>query len=57
MPTKQATSFRLSDEALTLIRELSAALGVSQAAVIEMAVRKIAKQHIDAGLVERERDN
>jgi hypothetical protein len=44
MPTKQSTSFRLSDEALTLIRELSTSLGVSQAAIIEMAVRKLARE-------------
>ena len=42
---KQATSFRLSDEALMLIRELAVSLGVSQAAVVEMAVRKLAKEH------------
>lgn len=36
---KQATSFRLTPEALSLIRELSEKMGVSQASVIEMAVR------------------
>jgi predicted DNA-binding protein len=44
MPTKQSTSFRLSDEALCLIRELSESLGLSQAAVVEMAVRKLARE-------------
>jgi len=28
-----------------LIRELAVSLGVSQAAVVEMAVRKLAKEH------------
>jgi predicted transcriptional regulator len=44
MPDKQPTSFRLSPEALSLIRELAEKLGVSQAAVLEMAVRKMAKE-------------
>jgi hypothetical protein len=34
MATKIATSFRLSEEALTLIRELSERLGISQADVV-----------------------
>ncbi len=41
---KQPTSFRLSAEALSLIREMSEKLGVSQAAVLEMALRKMAKE-------------
>jgi hypothetical protein len=44
VPPKQSTSFRLSDEALCLIRELSESLGLSQAAVVEMAVRKLARE-------------
>lgn len=44
MPTKQSTSFRLSEEALSLIRELSERLGLSQAAVVEMAVRQLARE-------------
>lgn len=43
MAAKQSTSFRLSGEALSLIRELSERLGLSQAAVVELAVRKLAK--------------
>jgi hypothetical protein len=38
MPKKK-TSFRLSEEGLGYIRELSATLGISQADVVEMAVR------------------
>lgn len=41
---KKPTSFRLSDEALELIAKLATHLGVSQAAVIEMAVRLLAKR-------------
>lgn len=48
--SKQATSFRLSEEALETIRGLSEELGVSQAAVVELAVRRLAKVE---GLPER----
>jgi hypothetical protein len=45
MPTeKQSTSFRLSDDARRLLAALADALGLSQAAVIEMAVRQLAKR-------------
>jgi hypothetical protein len=40
---KKSTSFRLSDEALALIRELSSKFSISQTSVIEVAVRKMAK--------------
>lgn len=39
---KGPTSFRLSPEALRLIKELSERLGLSQASVVELAVRKLA---------------
>jgi PIN domain nuclease of toxin-antitoxin system len=41
---KTPTSFRLSEEARALIERISATLGISQAAVIEMAVRQLAKK-------------
>jgi len=44
MVNKQAISFRLTPEAIALIKELAKKLGVSQADIIEMAVRKFAKQ-------------
>lgn len=44
MANKQAISFRLSPEAIALIKELAKNLGVSQADILEMAVRKFAQQ-------------
>ncbi len=44
MANKEAISFRLTPEAIALIKELAKNLGVSQADIIEMAVRKLAKQ-------------
>jgi predicted DNA-binding protein len=41
---KLATSFRLSKEARKLIAALSLKNGVSQAAIVEMAVRMLAKK-------------
>ena len=41
---KNATSFRLSEEALNLIKLLAESKGVSQAAIIEMAIREMAKK-------------
>jgi hypothetical protein len=43
-PTKKATSYRLSDEALACIAKLQAHHGISGAAVIEMAVRELARK-------------
>lgn len=40
---KGPTSFRLSPEAVRLIKELSERLGISQASVVEQAVRKLAR--------------
>ena len=39
---RHPASFRLTDEVRDLIAEIAARLGVSQAAVIELAVRKFA---------------
>lgn len=41
---KVATSYRLSPTALALITALTKRLGLSQAGVLEMAVRKLAAQ-------------
>jgi len=41
---KEPTSFRLSNEALRLLKVLADAKGVSQAAIIELAVRELAKK-------------
>ena len=40
---KKPTSFKLSKEALRLLKQLSARMGLSQAALIELAVRKLAQ--------------
>ena len=44
MNNKYTTSIRLTLEAKRLLKALAAKLGVTQAAVIEMAIRKFAKQ-------------
>ncbi|PLS84244.1 MAG: hypothetical protein CYG60_18970 [Actinobacteria bacterium] len=41
---KRPHSFRLSPEALRLIKELSERLGISQASVVEQAVRRLARE-------------
>lgn len=41
---KQPTSFRLSEEAIRLLKLLADAKGISQASVIEMAIREMAKK-------------
>jgi predicted DNA-binding protein len=41
---KYATSFRLSAEAIRLLKALAEAKGVSQASVIEMILRDAAKR-------------
>jgi hypothetical protein len=40
---KKSTSFHLSDEALELLSVLSGQLGISQAGVVEIAIRKLAR--------------
>ncbi len=42
--TKLATSFRLSPEALRLLAGLAKRLGLSQAAVLELAIRQLARK-------------
>lgn len=42
---KKPTSFRLTTEALRLLAEISEKLGISQAAVLELAIRDVAKQN------------
>jgi predicted transcriptional regulator len=42
--SKQPTSVRLSDTAKRLIAKLSAKLGISQSAVLEIAIREKAKK-------------
>ena len=44
MDTKGSTSFRLSPEARRLLKQLARRLGLSQAAVIELMVRKFAEK-------------
>jgi hypothetical protein len=41
---KPISNFRLSDEARRLLRELAAALGISLTAVVELALRRLAKR-------------
>jgi predicted transcriptional regulator len=45
MPTKTPTSIRLSDDAQHLRDVLAESLGVSKAAVVELAIRELAKKH------------
>ncbi len=42
--TKKKTSIRYSDEAKTLLEKLSKHLGISQSAVLELAIRALARQ-------------
>ena len=42
--TKKKTSIRYSDEAKTLLEKLSRNLGISRSAVLELAIRVLAKQ-------------
>jgi hypothetical protein len=44
---KTGTSFRLSEEALDLMRDLGAHLGLSQASVIELALRELARRGVE----------
>ena len=43
MSNKQATSIRLTPEAKCLVENLAKKLGVSQAAIIEIAIRRLAQ--------------
>ncbi len=49
MTKKEAISFRLTPEAIAMIKELAKKLGVSQADVLEMAVRKFQEQQTNNG--------
>lgn len=44
METKKLTSVRLSSEAKRLLADLGKKLGISQAAVLEIAIREKAKR-------------
>lgn len=44
MANKEQIGFRLTPEAIALIKEMAKKLGISQADVIEIAVRKLAEQ-------------
>ena len=44
MDNKLSTSIRLTPEAKRLLIELAKKLGISQAAVIEIAIRRLAQQ-------------
>jgi predicted DNA-binding protein len=44
MVDRRPTSFRLSEEALQMLADLAELLGISQAAVLEIAIRKLAKE-------------
>jgi hypothetical protein len=44
--SKQASSYRLSPECRDLMNRLADHLGISQASVIEMAVRKLARAEL-----------
>lgn len=47
---KRSTSLRLSDHARELLARLSAKLGINQTSVLELAIRKLAKEEgIDGG--------
>jgi predicted transcriptional regulator len=41
---KSSSSFRLSEEAMRIIKALAELYGISQASVIEMALRKLARE-------------
>ena len=42
--TKKKTSIRYSDEAKALLEQLAKKLGISQSAILELAIRALAKQ-------------
>jgi predicted DNA-binding protein len=44
MANKESISFRLTPEAIALIKQLAKKLGVSQADIVEMAIRKKAEE-------------
>lgn len=42
---KHGTSFRLSETGLKILRKLTQMLGISQAGVVEMALRELGRKH------------
>jgi hypothetical protein len=44
MKKEKQTNVRLSSEAIRLLTELTKKLGVSQAAILEIAIRRLAEQ-------------
>lgn len=46
MNNKEPKNFRLTPEAILLLVEMSKNLGISQAAVIEIAIRSLAKTEL-----------
>jgi predicted DNA-binding protein len=44
MNNKRQTSVRMSQEAKSLLEEISRKLGISQSAVIEISIRQLAKK-------------
>lgn len=44
MANKESVGFRLTPEAIALIKKLAKKLGVSQADIVEMAIRKKAEE-------------
>lgn len=55
MSTKRHTSTYITEEAIALIRALARHLGISQNAVLELAVREFAEKH-NVRLETEERD-
>ena len=57
MANKYPTSFRLSKDALALLRSCAKKLGISQVAVLEMAIREFVKSKngLERGIVCREK--
>jgi hypothetical protein len=45
---KRPTTYRLSEEARALLEEMAARNGISQTAVLELAIRQMARRELDA---------
>lgn len=44
MPPKHLAAFRLSPDALRLLKQLAKRLGLSQAGILELAIRNLARK-------------
>jgi len=55
MPKGSPSSWRLSVEARALLAQLAQALGISQTSVLELAIRRMAKEELPAKPKARER--